>query len=757
MLFALHWAQILFTYYNELTTRRTTLHEFVKFCLRTIFKIFKVRCNIQFDLADLPTKAVYVSNHVSFLDPIILFAFLPGNPVFALNGHLYRRNFIRFLMKKADILLFNPIEPGDIKNLIAKVDSGRQVVIFAEGRMTENGGLMKIYEAPGLVADKSKAPLIPIWINGPQYGFFSKTKGKLPHRPLPKVKITVGKPRSFKLKDELRRQRDHISNEVYQILREMSFEVNYNPNISLFAQLMKTAKVHSKKGLIHRPKFVEDIQRVPNSYKDIIIKSFVLGKYFKRRTLPGEHVALLLPNSIATVCTFFGLSAYDRVPVMLNFSVGAQNMMSMCQTAQVRIVITSLTFIKTAKLENAVEVLKANGFNVIYLESLRKDIGLWEKINAYLRYKIKRVPHKDGGNKKAVILFTSGSEGAPKAVVLSHANIISNIKQMSAIETINTTDTVFNALPMFHSFGLTVGTLFPMLEGAKLFLYPSPLHYRIVAELVYEIGATIMFGTDTFFRGYGRIAHPFDFHNVRFMFGGAEAVKADTRDMWMERLGIRVMEAYGSTECSPVVTANNRIFNRFGSIGKLLPAMEYKIQPIDGIEKGGELVVRGPNVMLGYILPSQPGVLQPLEDGWYHTGDVVEIDEIGFIYIKDRIKRFAKIGGEMVSLNAVDNMVRKAYEWMSPQDKSEDNGEMFSYGVVAIPHESKGEQIVLVTNNRMVTQEVLHSYIKNNGMSELYLPRIILFRDKLPMFATGKADNVTLKKEVLEELAGKAE
>ena len=757
MLFALHWTQILFTYHNELTTRRTTLHEFVKFCLRTIFKIFKVRCNIQFDLADLPPKAVYVSNHVSFLDPIILFAFLPGNPVFALNGHLYRRNFIRFLMKKADILLFNPIEPGDIKNLIAQVDSGRQVVIFAEGRMTENGGLMKIYEAPGLVADKSKAPLIPIWINGPQYGFFSKTKGKLPHRPLPKVKITVGKPRSFKLKDELRRQRDHISNEVYQILREMSFEVNYNPNISLFAQLMKTAKVHSKKGLIHRPKFVEDIQRVPNSYKDIIIKSFVLGKYFKRRTLPGEHVALLLPNSIATVCTFFGLSAYDRVPVMLNFSVGAQNMMSMCQTAQVRIVITSLTFIKTAKLENAVEVLKANGFNVIYLESLRKDIGLWEKINAYLRYKIKRVPHKDGGNKKAVILFTSGSEGAPKAVVLSHANIISNIKQMSAIETINTTDTVFNALPMFHSFGLTVGTLFPMLEGAKLFLYPSPLHYRIVAELVYEIGATIMFGTDTFFRGYGRIAHPFDFHNVRFMFGGAEAVKADTRDMWMERLGIRVMEAYGSTECSPVVTANNRIFNRFGSIGKLLPAMEYKIQPIDGIEKGGELVVRGPNVMLGYILPSQPGVLQPLEDGWYHTGDVVEIDEIGFIYIKDRIKRFAKIGGEMVSLNAVDNMVRKAYEWMSPQDKSDDNGEMFSYGVVAIPHESKGEQIVLVTNNRMVTQEVLHSYIKNNGMSELYLPRIILFRDKLPVFATGKADNVTLKKEVLEELSGKAE
>lgn len=691
----------------------------------------------------MPGRGVYVSNHVSYLDPVLLFAFLPGNPVFALNGHLYRNKLIRLLMKTADVVYFNPIEPGDIKSLIAKVSENRLCVIFAEGRMTENGSLMKIYEAPGLVADKSKSPIIPIWITGPQYGFFSKTKGRLPHRPLPKMLITVGKPRGFKLKDELRRQRDHISNEVYQILREMSFEVNYNPNISLFAQLMKTAKVHSKKNVVMRPAFVEDIKREPNSYKDIVIKSFVLGKYFKRHTYLGEHVALMLPNSIAAVCTFFGLSAYDRVPVMLNFSVGARNIASMCNTAQVRMVITSSTFIKTAKMESVIEVLKANGYNVVFLESLRKEIGLWEKINAFLRYKIKRVPHRDGGSKKAAVLFTSGSEGAPKAVVLSHANIISNIKQMSAIETINITDTVFNALPMFHSFGLTVGTLFPILEGSKLFLYPSPLHYRVVAEIVYEIGATIMFGTDTFFRGYAKIAHPFDFHNVRFMFGGAEAIKPDTRNIWMERLGIRVLEAYGSTECSPVITANNSIFNRFGSIGKLLPAIQYRIEPVDGIEKGGELCVKGPNIMLGYIMPDNPGVLVPLEDGWYHTGDVVEIDEIGFLYIKDRIKRFAKIGGEMVSLHAVDEMVRKAYEWM---------GTNFDYGVVSVPHESKGEQIVLVTNNRSVQQDVLLNHIKNNGMSELFLPRIILYRDSLPVFATGKADNVTLKKEVLEEL-----
>lgn len=720
------------------------MKKIVKLCLRTFFYIFKVRCHIDFDMKRLPTKGVYVSNHVSYLDPIILYAFLPGDPVFALNGHLYRRRWIRFLMKTANVMPFNPIEPGDIKELIAQVNSGKLVMIFAEGRITESGGLMKIYEAPGLVADKSKAPLIPIWIDGPQYGYFSKTKGKLPHRPLPKMRITVGAPRPFKLKDELRRQRDHISNEVYQILREMHFEFIYNKNISLFAQLMKTAKVHSKKGFFFkRPQVIEDIQRKPNSYKDLIIKSFVLGRFFKKKTSHFQHVGMLLPNTIATVCTFFGLSAYERVPVMLNFSVGAKSMLSMCKTAQVKLVITSLTFIKTAKLEASVEILKSNGIEVFYLESLAKKINLFDKIGAFLRYKIKRIPHKTGGDKKAVILFTSGSEGEPKAVVLSHANIISNTKQMSALETINITDLVFNALPMFHSFGLTVGTLFPLLEGSRLFLYPSPLHYRVIAELVYELGATVMFGTDTFFRGYGKIAHPYDFHNIRFMFGGAEGVKLDTRNMWMERMGIRMMEAYGSTECSPVITANNSIFNRFGSIGKLLPAIKYKIEPVPGIEKGGELLVKGPNIMQGYIMPDNPGVLVPLEGGWYHTGDVVEIDEIGFVYIKDRIKRFAKIGGEMVSLNAVHEMVLKAYEWMGPD---------FEYGIVAVPHESKGEQLVLVTNNQQVKQDVLHDYIKNNGMSELFLPRIILYHDHIPLLATGKTDNVTLKKEVMEEL-----
>ena len=527
------------------------------------------------------------------------------------------------------------------------------------------------------------------------------------------------------------------------IMRDMCFDASNNGNISLFGMLMKVAKINSKQGWFRRVKFFEDINRVPQSYKDIVIKSFVLGRFFKKMTQPDEHVALLLPNSLATVCTLFGLSAYERVPVMLNFSVGAKNMVSMCNTAQVKMVITSHLFVRNAKMEDVIEAMREAGYKIFYLEELRKHLTLKDKIDAYLRYKVKRVPHPEGGNKKAVILFTSGSEGAPKAVVLSHSNIISNVDQLGCIETLNNKDTLLNALPMFHSFGLTVGTLFPMFNGSKLFLYPSPLHYRVIAELSYEIGATALLGTDTFFRGYAKIAHPMDFHSLRIMYGGAEAIKPDTRNLWGERLGISVKEAYGSTECAPVVTANNRIFNRFGSIGKLLPKIQHKIVPVDGIKNGGELWVKGPNVMLGYIHPDNPGVLEPLKDGWYHTGDVVEIDEIGFVYIRDRIKRFAKVGGEMVSLNAVHETVVKAFEA---------DGVEWAYGIVAVPHETKGEQIVLATNNKKATNDRLHAYIKQNGLPELYLPRVIVYRDSLPVFATGKADNVTLKREIMAEL-----
>ncbi len=717
-----------------------------KFILRQILRLMKVRCRFEVKYADLPKVGIFISNHVSYLDPIVLYAFLPNNPVMVLSSSLLRKKLVRFFLRKADIVEFNPIEPKSIKEVLAKLEEGRSCLIFPEGRVTRSGGIMKIYEAPGILADKANAPLIPVWIEGMEYSYFSELKSKMPMRPLPKITINIGKPVEIKLKEELRRERDYLSHLVHRIMLEMNFKTIYNSRISLFNLFIKSSKIHGKRGLFKRPFVLEDSKRKPQTYKDVVIKSFILGNYFKEQFAEQENVGVLLPNSCANLCSFFGLLAYDRVPAMLNFSSGSANVLSMCRTAVINNILTSKEFVEVAKLDELIYALESAGIKIYYLEDVAKTFTIKDKIKALWQYKIKDVPFKYSGDKKCAILFTSGSEGAPKAVVITHSNLVANIMQCKCMIDINNTDVVFNILPMFHCFGLTVGTVFPLLVGGKVFLYPSPLHYRIIPELVYEIGATAMFATDTFFKGYAKVAHPYDFNSIRFILGGAESVRQDTRNTWSERFGVRLLEGYGATECSPVLTANNLVYCRFGSIGQLLPGLEYKFKHIDGIDNGGILCVKGPNIMKGYMKSTEPGVVIPVEDGWYETGDIGYVDEAGFFYITDRIKRFAKIGGEMVSLTAVENMVEKCYEWMKTE---------FQYGAVSIPHESKGEQIVLATNNKMVNKETLQSYIKNNGVSELFLPRIVLYKENFPLFSTGKRNNVELKREIIEELSKK--
>ncbi len=720
------------------------MRDIVRFLLRCFFKTFKVRFEMRFDVDKLPKKGVYISNHVSWVDPIVLFAFLPGNPVFALHGQLYRNYWVRLFLKTADVVKHDNIDVPDLKHLISTVNSGRLCVIFPEGRMTTNGNIMKIYESAGLLADKTDSPVIPIWINGLQYCHFSKTGGKLPHRYFPHVKIVVDAPRPLKLKAELRHQRNHISNEIYMIMREQMFESIYDKKMTVFTQLIKASKIHAKRCFgLRRPYVLEDITRKPKTFKDIMLASYVLGRHFSLISDKKEPVAVMLPNSVAAICTFFGLNAYGQVPVMINFSAGAQNVISGLKTVQAKKVITSKMFIKKAGLEPLAEAITNAGFEVIFLEEVGRSVSIFAKILALLQYKVKYVPYKATPDDAAVILFTSGSEGAPKAVVLSNQNVISNVWQIATFETLNKRDIVLNSMPIFHSFGLVLGTLYALYQGAKVFLYPSPLHFRVISDLLYELSATVMIGTDTFFRSYAKISHPLDFGSLRLVYAGAEGVKLDTRNLLNERLGTRLMEAYGTTECSPAVAGNNMVFNKFGTIGKLCPGMECRLEKVDGIERGGELVVKGPNVMKGYIFADNPGVLVPPHNGWYHTGDVVEIDEIGFITIKDRIKRFAKVGGEMISLKAVENMINSAF---SGRDD-------FCCGVVAVPHEQKGEQIVVVTNEKTLNTEMLREFIKQNGYPELYLPRQIIYRDKIPMSATGKVDNVTLKKDVLSELS----
>jgi acyl-[acyl-carrier-protein]-phospholipid O-acyltransferase/long-chain-fatty-acid--[acyl-carrier-protein] ligase len=364
---------------------------------------------------------------------------------------------------------------------------------------------------------------------------------------------------------------------------------------------------------------------------------------------------------------------------------------------------------------------------LVYLEDVRTSIGMSDKVRGLIAGTTPRVAR--GANDAAVVLFTSGSEGTPKGVVLSHRNILANAAQALARVDANANDKVFNVLPVFHSFGLTGGMMMPLLAGIPIFMYPSPLHYRIVPELIYQTGATILFGTDTFLTGYARSAHAYDFRTLRLVLAGAEAVKDRTRQVYMERYGIRLLEGYGVTETAPVLAMNTPMANRPGTVGRLSPLMEYRLDPVPGIEEGGRLSVRGPNVMLGYLRAENPGVLEPLPDGWHDTGDIVSIDAAGFITIKGRAKRFAKIAGEMVSLSAVEAMAAKLW----PQAMSV---------AVSIPDPRKGERIVLLTTQKDADRPAMQHLAKASGASELAVPAVIQIVDKLPLLGSGKTDYV---------------
>lgn len=675
-------------------------------------------------------RAVIVVNHVSLLDGLLLAAFLPGKPTFAVNTHIAKQWWAKPFLALVDTFAMDPTKPMAAKSLIKTVQSGRKCVIFPEGRITVTGALMKVYEGPAMVADKSDAPILPVRIDGAQYSPFSRIRDKVRTRLFPKITITVMKPRQFDVPPEARgRMRRHIAGmKLHALMADMIF-VSHDTDRTLFEGLLEARSINGGKQAV-----AEDVERRPASYRRMIRGSLVLARRLSQYGAPGKAVGVILPNSVGTATVFFALQANGQVPAMLNFSAGAGNMISACKAAEISTVVTSRRFVRLAKLTDAIGDVSQYA-EVVYLEDVGKSIGALDKAYAIVASLFARRIHrrrKRTADDPAVILFTSGSEGAPKGVALSHRNILSNVHQLAAVVDFNPSDIVFNALPVFHSFGLTAGMLLPILSGIRTFLYPSPLHYRIVPELVYDTNATIMFGTDTFLTGYAKMAHPYDFYSIRYVFAGAERVKDATRAVWAEKFGLRILEGYGATETSPVLATNTPMHYRAGTVGRFLPGISHKLEPVPGIERGGRLLVSGPNVMLGYLRSENPGRIEPVEGGWYDTGDIVEISETGFITIAGRAKRFAKIAGEMVSLAMVENIAVAA--WPDHQ-----------HAAVSIEDDRKGEQVILVTDNPKADRDALLRKAKELGIGEIMVPRNIMIADAIPVLGTGKVDYTAVR------------
>ena len=501
---------------------------------------------------------------------------------------------------------------------------------------------------------------------------------------------------------------------------------------TLFEALVEAATFHGKNRII-----LSDADQQALSYKKLILSALVLGDKLARLTMPDEKVGVLLPNAAGAAVTLLGLNAFGRTAALLNFTAGPRNLVSALRTGPIAIVLTSRRFIAAAKLEDTVaamagaEPISGRKTRVVYLEDLRKKISISDKVRGAVRSLYpKRFSRRAGmtPDSPAVVLFTSGTEGAPKGVVLTNANLVANARQILAHAggMLTPQDIVLNPLPMFHSFGLTAATLMPLLGGMHVVLYPSPLHYKQVARTIGEAKVSVLFATDTFLMGYARAAASGELASVRYVIAGAERVKDATRTAW-EKSGAIILEGYGATECSPVIACNLPNPNRPGTVGPLLPGLETKLETVAGITQGGRLKIRGPNVMAGYLLAEAPGVLQKPAGGWHDTGDIVTIGENAVLTIRGRAKRFAKIGGEMVSLAAVEAL--SAGLWPDAQ-----------HVVVALPDERKGEQLILVTDKGDADRASLAAYCKAAGITELWIPRAVLVVEGIPVSAAGKVD-----------------
>jgi acyl-[acyl-carrier-protein]-phospholipid O-acyltransferase/long-chain-fatty-acid--[acyl-carrier-protein] ligase len=703
--------------------RRTLAKTLVRFVLRLLYRV-EVE-GLEHAREAMP-KAVIAANHASFLDGLLLGAFLPGDPIFAVDTFIAKQWWAKPFLVFVNALPVDPTNPLSIRAMIRAVEAGSACIIFPEGRITTTGSLMKVYEGPAVIAERTKAALLPIRIDGVEFTAFSRLAGKVRRRLLPKIRIRVLPPRVLTAPEGVSGRARRVA--LRHALRDQMVQSMFAAaqiDTTLFDALLEAREQHGGGHLI-----ADDLEMRPLSYSKLVTGSFALGSVLARNTKVAERVGVLLPTSRASLVTFFALQAEGRVPAMLNFSIGPAAAVAACRGAEITRIITARLFIEKAKLHALVAALEPH-VTIVYLEDIRGQIGTLAKLAALLRsLRAKPRRRSDRANDPAVVLFTSGSEGTPKGVVLSHRNLLANRHQLATVVDISPRDVVFNALPVFHSFGLTGGLLMPLLAGVRTFLYPSPLHYRTVPELAYGTNATILFGTDTFLAGYARVADNYDFYSVRYVFAGAERVKPETRRVWFEKFGIRILEGYGATETAPALAVNTPMYFKAGTVGRLLPGIQHRLEKVEGIDGGGRLFVRGPNVMLGYLRAEKPGVLEPPKDGWYDTGDIVEIDADGFVTIKGRANRFAKVAGEMVPLGAVEDLVARVW----PENQ---------HAVVTLPDPKRGEQLVLVTDRADASRAPLAASAREAGLPEIFVPRLIVPVPKVPILGTGKIDYVS--------------
>jgi acyl-[acyl-carrier-protein]-phospholipid O-acyltransferase/long-chain-fatty-acid--[acyl-carrier-protein] ligase len=669
-----------------------------------------------------PGPLLIVANHPGPIDPLLLSAVLPPDASVVVAPRAARHWACKLLLRGQRCFVANLSEAMTVRRIARLINQGRSVVVFPENGPVRSGALGKIYEAPAIVAARTGVMVVPVNI---RYGA-PGANGRLRLGPV----VTVAEPGRIELAPGLsaRERRRQATSQLLTLMQGAALAAR--PRRTLYGALLDAVKQQGR-----RTRIVEDIRQVEESYGSVLKMTLALARLLEPRTREREVVGVLLPNTVAAVATLFALSALRRVPAILNYSAGPEAIRNSAAAAGVATVVTSRRFVEAARLERLVRAL--DGCVIHYLEDLRARLSLRDKLwlAGWALWRPRSIERGGDPNELAVVLFTSGSEGKPKGVGLSHDGVLANMAQLAAAIDFDARDKFLNALPMYHTYGLIACTLMPLVYGTKLFLYTNPLHYRIIPEIAYSRRCTYLFGTSTFLGHYARHARALDFSSVRYVISGGEKLNPEVQRVYQERFGLRVFEGYGATECGPAISLGTPQRHRTGTVGPFLADVRYRLVAVPGIEQGGVLHVRSPNLMLGYLLADRPGELQPpaseLGPGWHCMGDVVDVDDEGFVRVLGRLKRFAKVAGEMVALELVERLARDC----SPAHQ---------HAATIAMAADRGETTVLFTTDATLDRMRLHQAARSQGAQDLAVAREVICIGSLPVLGNGKIDYVRL-------------
>lgn len=703
---------------------------------RIVYRVFA------FGQARLPNGGfLLLPNHISFVDAIVLQLACPRRVRYIVDESFYQNKFLHPFLKLAGCIPIAPRRAKEAVRLAAEqIRAGDIVCLFPEGQLTRSGTLLRLQRGYELIARQAEAPVVPVWLDqlwGSIFSFqggkfFRKWPTQIPYR----VTVAFGEPLSAEQAD--------IATVREELLKLGEF--CFSRRSSLDRHLAEAAV----RGLKRKPFTTAVIDGMDHSALNrmkLLGAAAAFSRYL-RKEFPGEErIAIVLPASKGAVVANLAVALAGKVPVGLNFTSGRAAIESCCKNANLRVAISATPFIqRLTDFPWPERVLKLDEL----VPQLKRQIARWLIISllapARLLLRLLQIP-KHGGHDEAVLLFTSGSSGDPKGVVLSHRNLLGNVAQFTALLDAKSDDAILASLPFFHSFGSTVTLWYPAIEGVLIVTTPNPLESAKNAALIERYKLTMLLAAPTFLRGYLRKAEPPQLQSLRLIITGAEKLPLDLAETFEQKFGKHVFEGYGLTETAPVVSVNLpdpkpkkpedavQPSSRVGSVGKMAPgiAAEIREPETDGklsLHETGMLWLRGPNIFEGYLHDPER-TAEVLRDGWFKTGDIGRFDEDGFLYIEGRLSRFSKIGGEMVPHEALEQKILTALGLDGQSDRP--------IAVVGVTDESKGEAVVLLSAVD-VDLALLRPKLNEAGVPNLWIPKKVCRVESIPVLASGKLD-----------------